>query len=299
MKRENGLVFASYLIWGLLPIFWKQLSMVNSAYVLASRIIWSAIFCGALLLLRHRWSGVKLALADKKEARLIFLCAILISINWGLYIFSIAIGKVLESSLAYYMSPIISVLIGAVFFREKHGVVQWLAIAIATIGVLIAVVMYGSVPWLALTIGASFAVYGALKKKVKADGETSIFLETLFMAPFALAFMVFAEWNGNGVLGVLHGWQFVLLPLTGIVTSVPLMLFAQGIKQTSITLSGILMYINPTLVLLLGVFLYGEEFTRTNQIVFVFVWAAVLLFVGDNLVQHHRAAKKLEEPVEP
>lgn len=115
MKRENGLVFASYLIWGLLPIFWKQLSMVNSAYVLASRIIWSAIFCGALLLLRHRWSGVKLALADKKEARLIFLCAILISINWGLYIFSIAIGKVLESSLAYYMSPIISVLIGAVF----------------------------------------------------------------------------------------------------------------------------------------------------------------------------------------
>ena len=204
----------------------------------------------------------------------------------------------LESSLAYYMSPIISVLIGAVFFREKHGVIQWLAIAIAAIGVLIAVVMYGSVPWLALTIGGSFAVYGALKKKVKADGETSIFLETLFMAPFALTFMVFAELHGNGVLGVLHGWQFVLLPLTGIVTSVPLMLFAQGIKQTSITLSGILMYINPTMVLLLGVFLYGEAFTRTNQIVFAFVWAAVLLFVGDSLVQHHRAAKKLEETVE-
>ena len=189
MKRENGLVFASYLIWGLLPLFWKQLSMVNSAYVLASRIIWSAIFCGSLLLLRRRWNSVKIALADKGEVGLIFLCAILISINWGLYIFSIAIGKVLESSLAYYMSPIISVLIGALFFREKHGLVQWLAITIAAVGVLIAVVMYGSVPWLALTIGGSFAVYGALKKKVNADGETSIFLETLFMAPFALAFL--------------------------------------------------------------------------------------------------------------
>ena len=182
MKRENGLVFASYLIWGLLPLFWKQLSMVNSAYVLASRIIWSAIFCGSLLLLRRRWNRVKIALADKGEVGLIFLCAILISINWGLYIFSIAIGKVLESSLAYYMSPIISVLIGALFFREKHGLVQWLAITIAAVGVLIAVVMYGSVPWLALTIGGSFAVYGALKKKVNADGETSIFLETLFPA---------------------------------------------------------------------------------------------------------------------
>lgn len=297
MKRENGLVFASYLIWGLLPIFWKQLSMVNSAYVLASRIIWSAIFCGALLLLRHRWSGVKLALADKKEARLIFLCAILISINWGLYIFSIAIGKVLESSLAYYMSPIISVLIGAVIFREKHGVIQWLPSPSPPSGA-----HRGGhvrrVPWLALTIGGSFAVYGALKKKVNADGETSIFLETLFMAPFALAFLIFAELHGSGAMGLLHGWQFVLLPLTGVVTSVPLMLFAQGIKGTSITLSGILMYINPTMVLLLGVFLYGEAFTRTNQIVFAFVWAAVLLFVGDSLVQHHRAAKKLEETVE-
>lgn len=299
MKRENGLVFASYLIWGLLPLFWKQLSMVNSAYVLASRIIWSAIFCGSLLLLRRRWNRVKIALADKGEVGRIFLCAILISINWGLYIFSIAIGKVLESSLAYYMSPIISVLIGALFFREKHGLVQWLAITIAAVGVLIAVVMYGSVPWLALTIGGSFAVYGALKKKVNADGETSIFLETLFMAPFALAFLIFAELHGSGAMGLLHGWQFVLLPLTGVVTSVPLMLFAQGIKGTSITLSGILMYINPTMVLLLGVFLYGEEFTRTNQIVFAFVWVAVLLFVGDNLVQHHRMAKKLEEPVEP
>ena len=278
MKRENGLVFASYLIWGLLPLFWKQLSMVNSAYVLASRIIWSAIFCGSLLLLRRRWNRVKIALADKGEVGLIFLCAILISINWGLYIFSIAIGKVLESSLAYYMSPIISVLIGALFFREKHGLVQWLAITIAAVGVLIAVVMYGSVPWLALTIGGSFAVYGALKKKVNADGETSIFLETLFMAPFALAFLIFAELHGSGAMGLLHGWQFVLLPLT---------------------LSGILMYINPTMVLLLGVFLYGEEFTRTNQIVFAFVWVAVLLFVGDNLVQYHRMAKKLEEPVEP
>ena len=166
MKRENGLVFASYLIWGLLPLFWKQLSMVNSAYVLASRIIWSAIFCGSLLLLRRRWNRVKIALADKGEAGFIFLCAILISINWGLYIFSIAIGKVLESSLAYYMSPIISVLIGALFFREKHGLVQWLAITIAAVGVLIAVVMYGSVPWLALTIGGSFAVYGALKRSL-------------------------------------------------------------------------------------------------------------------------------------
>ena len=272
-----------YILWGLLPIFWKLLAGVNSAYVLAQRIVFSCVFCLAVILIRKNGGEIGRIIKNKSERRMFFLCGILISINWGVYILTVAMGRILEASLAYYMNPLFSVLIGAIFFKERLSRVQWASVALAFAGVMFSVIRYGEVPYLAIIIGLSFALYGALKKGIKADSETSICMETMAVLPIALVFIAYAQFSGFTTFSSLTTAEALLLIATGPITSIPLMLFAKGIKETSIVTSGILMYINPTLQLLVGVFIYNEAFTQTNAITFAFVWAAVILFVFDSL----------------
>lgn len=283
MNRSTLQVLGCYILWGLLPVFWKLLAGVNSAYVLAQRIVFSCVFCAAVLLLRKRGTAVVAILRDKKQRGRYLLCGLLITVNWGVYILTVASGRILEASLAYYMNPLFSVVIGAIFFKERLSAVQWVSVGLACIGVGYSVAVYGSVPYLAVIIGLSFALYGALKKGIKAESEVSICMETLSVLPLAVLFILYAQFSGLTTFASLSGGEMALLALSGIVTSVPLILFAGGIKGTSMTVSGILMYVNPTLQLLLGVFAYGEEFTRANAVTFAFVWLAVILFVGDNL----------------
>lgn len=272
-----------YILWGLLPIFWKLLAGVNSAYVLAQRIVFSCVFCLAVILIRKNGGEIGKIIKNKSERRKFFLCGILISINWGVYILTVAMGRILEASLAYYMNPLFSVLIGAIFFKERLSRVQWASVALAFAGVMFSVIRYGEVPYLAIIIGLSFALYGALKKGIKADSETSICMETMDVLPIALVFIAYAQFSGFTTFSSLTTAEALLLIATGPITSIPLMLFAKGIKETSIVTSGILMYINPTLQLLVGVFIYNEAFTQTNAITFAFVWTAVILFVFDSL----------------
>lgn len=283
MNRSTLQVLGCYILWGLLPVFWKLLAGVNSAYVLAQRIVFSCVFCAAVILLRKRGAAVVAILRDKKQRWRYLLCGVLITVNWGIYILTVASGRILEASLAYYMNPLFSVVIGAMVFKERLSVLQWVSVGLACIGVGYSVAVYGSVPYLAVIIGLSFALYGALKKGIKAESEVSICMETLSVLPLAVLFILYAQFSGLTTYGSLSGGEMALLVLSGIVTSVPLILFAGGIKGTSMTVSGILMYVNPTLQLLLGVFAYGEEFTRANAVTFAFVWLAVILFVGDNL----------------
>lgn len=277
-----------YILWGLLPIFWKLLAGVNSAYILAQRIVFSCVFCLAVILIRKNGGEIGKIIKNKSERRKFFLCGILISINWGVYILTVAMGRILEASLAYYMNPLFSVLIGAIFFKEKLSRVQWASVALAFAGVMFSVIRYGEVPYLAIIIGLSFALYGALKKGIKADSETSICMETMAVLPIALIFIAYAQFSGFTTFSSLTTAEALLLIATGPITSIPLMLFAKGIKETSIVTSGILMYINPTLQLLVGVFIYNEAFTQTNAITFAFVWAAVILFVFDSLRKHKK-----------
>ena len=272
-----------YILWGLLPIFWKLLAGVNSAYVLAQRIVFSFVFCLAVILIRKNGGEIGKIIKNKSERRKFFLCGILISINWGVYILTVAMGRILEASLAYYMNPLFSVLIGAIFFKERLSRVQWASVALAFAGVMFSVIRYGEVPYLAIIIGLSFALYGALKKGIKADSEMSICMETMAVLPIALVFIAYAQFSGFTTFSSLTTAEALLLIATGPITSIPLMLFAKGIKETSIVTSGILMYINPTLQLIVGVFIYNEAFTQTNAITFAFVWAAVILFVFDSL----------------
>lgn len=283
MNRSTLQVLGCYILWGLLPVFWKLLAGVNSAYVLAQRIVFSCVFCAAVILLRKRGAAVVAILRDKKQRGRYLLCGVLITVNWGVYILTVASGRILEASLAYYMNPLFSVVIGAMAFKERLSVLQWVSVGLACIGVGYSVAVYGSVPYLAVIIGLSFALYGALKKGIEAESEVSICMETLSVLPLAVLFILYAQFSGLTTYASLSGGEMALLVLSGIVTSVPLILFAGGIKGTSMTVSGILMYVNPTLQLLLGVFAYGEEFTRANAVTFAFVWLAVILFVGDNL----------------
>lgn len=277
-----------YILWGLLPIFWKLLAGVNSAYVLAQRIVFSCVFCLAVILIRKNGGEIGKIIKNKSERRKFFLCGILISINWGVYILTVAMGRILEASLAYYMNPLFSVLIGAIFFKEQLSRVQWASVALAFAGVMFSVIRYGEVPYLAIIIGLSFALYGALKKGIKADSETSICMETMAVLPIAIVFIAYAQFSGFTTFSSLTMAEALLLIATGPITSIPLMLFAKGIKETSIVTSGILMYINPTLQLLVGVFIYNEAFTQTNAITFAFVWTAVILFVFDSLRKHKK-----------
>lgn len=288
MNRSSLNVLGCYILWGLLPIFWKLLAGVNSAYVLAQRIVFSCVFCLAVILIRKNGGEIGKIIKNKSERRKFFLCGILISINWGVYILTVAMGRILEASLAYYMNPLFSVLIGAIFFKEKLSRVQWASVAFAFAGVMFSVIRYGEVPYLAIIIGLSFALYGALKKGIKADSETSICMETMAVLPIAIVFIAYAQFSGFTTFSSLTTAEALLLIATGPITSIPLMLFAKGIKETSIVTSGILMYINPTLQLLVGVFIYNEAFTQTNAITFAFVWVAVILFVFDSLRKHKK-----------
>lgn len=292
MKKGPLYVLICYILWGVLPIFWRMLSAVDSMYVLASRIVWSLVLMTLILAVRKSFGAVKAVFADRKTLVRLIWAGVFICINWGSYIWAVNSGHMLDASLAYYMNPILAILLGTVVFRERLSGLQWLSVAVTFTGLVITVIRYGQIPWIALIIGGSFAVYGAIKKGVHVDSGVSVFFETLTLVPFALAFMAWAEAQGNGAVGVLHGAQWLLLPAAGVVTTIPLLFFAQGIKSTPMTLSGLLMYINPTLQLLVSVLLYHEEFTTTHAILFGFVWSGLVLYVVSGILKERKTRKK-------
>ena len=280
MAKGPLYVLGCYIIWGLLPVFWKQLATVNSMYVLGSRIVWSMVLAVMLLALRRdRLTGLQAVFRNKREWMRVSIAGCVICVNWGTFIWAVNHGHMIDSSLAYYMNPILAILIGTIVFRERLNRIQWLAVVVTFTGLVITVIRYRQIPWIALVIGGTFAVYGALKKTARTDALTSMVVETSMLAPVFLVILLWMERQGRGAVGILQGWQWILLPVAGVATSVPLMLFSAGMKTTSMSLSGILMYINPTLQLLVSVWLYHEEFTTTHAILFAFVWGGLVLYL--------------------
>ena len=280
MAKGPLYVLGCYIIWGLLPVFWKQLATVNSMYVLGSRIVWSMVLAVVLLALRRdRFTGLQAVFRNKREWMRLSIAGCVICVNWGTFIWAVNHGHMIDSSQAYYMNPILAILIGTIVFRERLNRIQWLAVVVTFTGLVITVIRYRQIPWIALVIGGTFAVYGALKKTARTDALTSMVVETSMLAPVFLVILLWMEWQGRGAVGILQGWQWILLPVAGVATAVPLMLFSAGMKTTSMSLSGILMYINPTLQLLVSVWLYHEEFTTTHAILFAFVWGGLVLYL--------------------
>lgn len=212
------------------------------------------------------------------------LAGVTICINWGTYIWAVNHGHLLDSSFGYYLNPLMVVLLGAFLFREHLSRLEWLAVLIAAIGVGYAILRSGTVPALAIVIGGSFAIYGAVKKSVPFDSDISLFMETLLVAPFALAAVIIMEVRGHGAIQVLQGYQFLLLPLSGLVTGLPLLIYSIGVKQCPYYLTGILMYLNPTLQFAMGIY-YGEQVPSYQIASFILIWVGVLLSIADTLWQ--------------
>ncbi|KMO86835.1 transporter [Megasphaera cerevisiae DSM 20462] len=266
------------VMWGLLPLFWMLLQDVPSMYILATRIVWSALFCYGLILQKHLVPELKNVLHDRQEWPYIFGACIMITTNWGCFIYAMTHNHILQASLAYFINPIVVILFGAIIFHEHLGMFQRLSILFAAAGLGIAFFLFGQVPYLSLCICLSWAAYSLLKKKITLDSQISVFIESFSMVPLALAYIAFCEFTSAGAVGVLQGWHWLLLPATGIVTAVPILFFTAGLKGSPVTISGICMYLAPSISLLIGL-LNGEALTQPLLVTFSFTWIAVILYL--------------------
>ncbi|MFP5528154.1 EamA family transporter RarD [Peptococcus simiae] len=292
MRRGPLLVLLCYVLWGVLPIYWKLIADVSAYVNLGSRAIWSFILCIIILAALKKLNQVKRIFADRREVWRLFIAGGVLLINWGSYIIAVNTNHIVDASLAYYLNPIISIVIGFTVFKERLTGLQWAGVILATVGVGISIISYGQVPWLALVIGLSFAVYGALKKTCHSESISALTVE---MTPYILPLLVFVTvMFAKGQAGDASLWQLLLLPTTGIVTAVPLFFYSTGIASTDYTLAGILMYVNPTLQLLCGTLLYGEVISRAQWLTFLFVWAGLICYVVSILLKRHtgQPAKK-------
>jgi chloramphenicol-sensitive protein RarD len=292
MRHRNiGLLstLACYILWGILPLYWHALEHLNPVFILANRIIWSAVFTIGILLITGKLDDVKAVFRDKAKMRFMIPAAITITINWGVYIWAVNSGHILDSSIGYYMNPLVVFAIGIVLFHEKSGVIDWIALGLATIGVLIATIAYGAFPWIAIVLALSFGFYGTLKKLAGVGGLTSIAVETLLLLPFALLFVAVSP-ASHASIERLTPLTTALLLLTGIVTASPLILFTFGVNRLPLSTVGFLQYSSPTLQMLIGVLVFKEVLTKDRIIAFAFIAVALVLYtIG--MVQRARKAR--------
>lgn len=281
---------AAYACWGMLTIFWNLLGEVDAIYILAQRIVWSMIFMGIYIWVLGKGKEIRAVFAEVRKLKICFVCGVLITINWGVYIYAVNSGHVLDASMGYFIEPILVAALGMLVFHERLSNMEKITFALSVIGLFYLIIANHTFPVLALLIAGSFAVYGAVKKKLDITPHASLFMETFCMAPFALLFIFYAEANRTGSIGVLHGTQFLLLPMCGVITSVPLLLFNVGVREIPYYLSGILMYINPTLQFLMGLLYFHEELDIHRLTAFSIIWLGVFFAFYEKvkIMKHHK-----------
>ncbi len=275
--------FSAFVLWGLLPLYWKLLEAVPAVEILAHRIFWSFLVVTLVVMITGGWKTLFYSLANRKKLMLIFSCGFIISLNWFTYIYAVNSGFVIEASMGYYINPLVVVLLGVTVFREKLGRWQLAALLLATAGVLIITLQYGRVPWIALLLAGTFAAYGLIKKIIRLDPVSGLILETFIVMPVALLYIVSLERTGAGALGAMPFQTALILAGTGIITATPLFLYARGIEKTTFSMMGFLQYIAPTINLLLGIFVFREFFSLAHLVSFCFIWVALIIFTLANV----------------
>lgn len=286
---KQGIFFglAAYVLWGILPVYWKALELVSPFEILSSRFMWSCVFVFLLIIFQKKWplftKEVKLVFSNFKTGAAMVAAGITISFNWGTFIWAVNNGHIVETSMGYYINPLVSILFAVVFLRERLDKMQLAAITCAFIGVASMVYSFGKIPWVSLTLAFTFALYGLLKKILPVSALTSIMLETLLITPLALVYE-YSLWQ-QGVSFYASGNLQVIMMLTGagVVTAIPLLFFTAGARLLPLKIIGFLQYISPTLTLLIGVFVYNEAFTASHLLAFGWIWAALLLFIVSQL----------------
>lgn len=271
---------AASMIWGVSGMFYKLLAHIPPIEVLSHRSIWSLVFFGALLILTGRLTEIKETLQNRKTLGLLSLAAIMISLNWFGFIYSIQVGWAMEASLGYYIFPLVAVALGFLLLGERFGPVQGIAIGLATLAVLVLSFGLGVTPWISLFLAGTFGIYGLLKRQVDAGGVMSVFIEVLLLSPLALIWLIGAHnlgWQGQGAFGT--AWRdSLLLVFSGIVTGTPLVLFSYASKRLPYSTLGLIQYLNPTLQFLVAVLVFGESFTKWHAIAFPLIWIGLAIY---------------------
>lgn len=290
MQRNYGAAYAAgaYIAWGLLPIYWKALQRVPAAEILANRIIWALVAALALVAWRRRGSTIWAALRNPRTVLLFLTSGVLLAANWMVYIWAVQHNFVVESSLGYFINPLVNVLLGVLFLRERLRIGQGAAVAIALCGVVYLALSHGGVPWIALSLATTFGLYGLIRKTATLGSLEGLTLETLALALPSLAYVLWLQAQGSGALGHSDGTTLALLIGSGIVTSVPLVLFAAGARRITLITLGILQYIAPSLQFGLGTLLYGEALSTERLVGFCLIWAALAIYTVEGSL-HLRA----------
>jgi chloramphenicol-sensitive protein RarD len=284
---------ACYLLWGLFPLYWPLLEPAGSIEILAHRIVWSLLVVATVLAVTRNWAWVRPLLADRTTLARMALAAVLISVNWATYIWGVNNEHVVETSLGYFINPVVTVLIGVLVLHERLRPMQWAAIGLGTLAVVVLAVDYGRPPWIALTLAFSFGFYGLLKKQVgvTVGAVQSLTVETAVLFVPALTFLVVLDARGDGQLGHTGLGHGLLLASAGIATAVPLLFFASAARRIPLSTLGLLQYIAPVLQFLTGVLLYDEPMPASRWVGFVLVWAALAILTFDGLRQGHRTRR--------
>jgi chloramphenicol-sensitive protein RarD len=278
--RSSGLAAASaaYLLWGVLPAYWKLFGDVPPLELLANRVLWSLAFTLALLAALGRMHELRAALRSPRERLGLTAASVFIAINWGIFIWAVQANRLVEASLGYYLNPLINAALGVALFRERLAPAQVVALALAATGVAVQIAAYGGLPWVALALAATFACYGVAKKRTAVGSLASLSFETAALAPVALAWLAFGTPSPGGALASAAPATRALLVASGPITAAPLVAFAAAARRLPFTVLGLFQYVSPTLSLLLAVFAYGEPFTRAHALSFACIWLALALF---------------------
>jgi chloramphenicol-sensitive protein RarD len=294
--KNKGIWFAAgaYIIWGLFPIYWKQLHDVPALQLVSNRILWSFIFLFGIVFFTKQYQSFKAEASSRRVIGVYSIAAVLIGVNWLTYVWAVNAGFIVETSLGYYINPLLSVLLGVVFLRERLRPMQWLPVGLATLGVAYLTAIYGRLPWIALVLAFSFALYGLVKKIAPLGSLYGLTLETGILFLPALFFLLFAQKSGTGALFNEGTRTTILLIGAGVVTAVPLLMFASAAKKITLTMVGLMQFIAPTIQFMIGVFIYKEPFSHNQLIGFSIVWLALIIFWVEGFYANRRS---IPEPI--
>lgn len=281
---RRGVLFgvAAYAMWGLFPLYWPLLKPSGAVEILAHRIVWSLVAVVAVLLVRRHWSWVKELVRQPRKLGLLTVAAVVITVNWGTYIYAVNTGHVVESALGYFINPLVSVLFGVLLLKERLRPLQWTAVGFGALAVLVLTVNYGRPPYMALVLAVSFAVYGLVKKQANVGAAESLTVETLVLLVPALVYLTFLQQQGQSTFGTLGAGHVALLVGAGVITALPLLAFTASAIRVPLSTIGLLQYIAPVLQFLVGVLIAKETMPPSRWAGFAIVWIALAIFTYDS-----------------
>ena len=294
-EHSIGLIngFIAYIIWGAVVLYWPYLAPAQPLEILAHRILWSLLFVAVILIYQKRIVSLRVVLKNSRQMKLLTMASVLIGFNWGLFIWATMNDHVLDSSLGYYITPLLNVALGVFFFKEKLRRMQWVAIGIAAFAVLFITLAMGILPWVALSLATSFALYGYVKKLANVEALESLMIETLILTPVAIGYLIWLQFNGGNTF-LAYGLDHTLwLASAGIVTAIPILAFGVAIVRLPLTTLGMLQYIGPTIQFMVGVWITQEDMPQERFIGFAITWVALVILTVDALRNRRNVNKSL------